>query len=146
MPTYIPLRSFGFLLKLISKHLGDENVIIAGEKTNRSYDVGFYLYTGPEEKASPYHYLDPHKKLNEVIEDFYNNMKTPSGIFKECSVNLDIRENKIVAVWSGCTVVEELFQYISGIHAGMIKTSVDTGHLTSRLKDDAFVFEIESVY
>ncbi|UCE73034.1 MAG: hypothetical protein JSV56_08315, partial [Methanomassiliicoccales archaeon] len=50
VPLYLPIENFILLLQIIRNRLGDDNVISGGVETNRFYDVGFYVYVGPEEK------------------------------------------------------------------------------------------------
>lgn len=142
MPLYLPVKNFIMLLQIIRNRLGDDNVISAGVATNRFYDMGFYLYVGPEENDSPYHFLNPHKPLREVVGDFYQNLVTPSAIFRECIIGLQERETMITINWEECGEYKELFHYLEGIHGGMIKASKGNGVLSSRKRKDAFTFEI----
>lgn len=143
MPSYLPIKSFVILLQIIKKSLGDKKIVESARKTHRCYDVGFYLYTGPEETDSPYHYLDPHKPLSDVVGEFYHNLATPSAIFKNCETELEIEESKIKSKWKGCEEQIELFYYLEGLHAGMIKESAGEGILKAKKSRDTFVFEIE---
>lgn len=143
MPSYLPIKSFVTLLQLIKKSLGDKKVADSTKKIHRCYDVGFFLYTGPEETDSPYHYLDPHKPLSEVIGEFYQNLGTASAIFKHCDTELTIDDSKIKAKWKGCEEHIELFYYLEGLHAGMIKESTGEGVLKAKKSRDTLVFEIE---
>lgn len=143
LPSYYPLNSFLMLLQIIINRFGDEKAMSDAKKTKRCCDIGYYLYAGPEVKNSPYHYLDPQKPLIEVITDFYNNLRTPSGIFKNCGSHLTIEGNKIRAVWEGCTEYDEFFSYLEGVHEGMIRSSSNRCMLLARKNKDAFLFEIE---
>lgn len=143
MPSYLPIKSFVILLQIIKKSLGDKKIVDSAKKIHRCYDVGFYLYTGPEETDSPYHYLDPHKHVSEVVGEFYHNLATASAIFKNCKTDLKIKDLKINATWEGCEEHIELFYYLEGLHAGMIKESVSDGVLKARKARDTLFFEIE---
>lgn len=143
MPSYLPIKSFVILLQIIKNALGDKKVVNSDRKKSRYYDVGFYLYTGPAENDSPYHYLDPHKPVSDVIKEFYHNLTTPSAIFKECGAKLTIKDSKIEGVWTGCEEYIELFYYLEGVHEGMIKESVGRGKLKAKKARDKFVYEIE---
>lgn len=143
LPSYLPIKSFVILLQIIENSLGDKKIVTAERKTHRCYDVGFYLYNGPEENDSPYHYLDPHKTLSEVVEEFYNNLATASAIFKNCDTDLTTEDLKIKITWKGCEEYIELFYYLEGAHAGMIKESSSEGLLRARKAGDTFIFEIE---
>jgi hypothetical protein len=143
LPTYYPLNSFVMLLQIIINRFGDEKALYEDKKTKRCCDMGYYLYTGPEEKDSPYHYLDPRKPLIEVLTDFYNNLRTPSGIFQNCGSTFSIEGSKIRAVWEGCTGNDEFFFYLEGVHEGMIKCSHGRGVLLAKKGKDAFIYEIK---
>ena len=142
LPLYYPIKSFIILLQIIKNNLGDAETS-TDKITERSYDVGFYLYTGPEEKNSPYKYLDPHKHLSEVITDFYNHLHTANAIFRGCENTLTEEESKIRGSWEGCEEHDELFHYIEGIHAGIIRASTSEGVLSAKREGSAFVFEID---
>lgn len=142
VPLYLPVQNFIMLLQIIRNRLGDDNVMSAGVETNRFYDVGFYLYVGPEEKDSPYQYLDPRKPLREVVSDFYQNLVTPSAIFRDCIFDMQEEESRIVIAWEECEDYAELFSYLEGVHGGMIKASSGKGELSFRKKKDTFTFEI----
>lgn len=142
LPTYHPIKSFILLLQIVKNRFGDTTAKIDVQDTDRCYDVGFYLYVGSEEKDSPYHYLDPHKSLEEVLTDFYNNLNTPSAIFKDCGTKLTISDSKIMAVWKECEGNDDFFHYLDGVHAGMIKASIGNGRLFAKKEGDIFVFEI----
>ncbi len=143
MPSYLSVKSFVILLQIIKNSLGEKKMVSSERKTHRCYDVGFYLYTGPEETDSPYHYLDPHKPISEVVSEFYHNLTTPSAIFRNCRTTLAIKDSKIEAEWKGLGEYIELFYYLEGAHAGMIKESSGDGKVMGRKTRDAFVFEIE---
>lgn len=145
LPTYIPLKSFILLLQLIKNRLGDENITTAGMKTNRCYDVGFYLYAGPEETSSPYQYLDPTKQLSKVVIEFYHNLSTPSGVIKNCGTTLIQKDSKMTGTWEKCGEFYELFQYLEGVHAGMIRTGTGEGVLSAKKEGEVFIFEIDLV-
>jgi hypothetical protein len=142
LPSYYPMKSFVIFLQIINSTLG-EGKIQSPKKTNRYHDIGFYLYTGPEVQDSPYHYLDPHKSLFEVVTDFYNNLQTASGIFRDCGTELVKKDSKIETHWDGLGEYVELFHYLEGVHSGMIKESNDEGKLVSKKKRNTFIFEIE---
>lgn len=142
-PLYLPMQNFILLLQIIRNRLGDDNVMSAGVDTNRVFDVGFYVYIGPEEKDSPYTFLDPHKHLLEVVTDFYHNLITPSAIIRECTFGLQEEESKLVVTWDECKEYMDLFPYLEGIHSGMIKASTSHGNLSCKKTKNKFVFEIE---
>ncbi|UCE73257.1 MAG: hypothetical protein JSV56_09505 [Methanomassiliicoccales archaeon] len=142
LPSYYPLKSFVIFLQIINSRLGEDKMIIA-KKTNRYHDIGFYLYTGPEVADSPYHYLDPHKPLFEVVTEFYNNLQSPSGIFKDCGTAMSKKDSKVETIWKGCCEYSELFFYLEGVYAGMIKESATDGVLSAKKEGDAFIFEVE---
>ena len=145
MPSYLPLKSFVIILQIIKNSLGDKKIVTSDRKTDRCYDVGFYLYTGPEEGDSPYHYLDPHKPLSDVVSEFYHNLATASAIFKNCETELTIEDSKIKIKWKGCEEYIELFYYLEGLHAGMIKESISDGVQKARKTRDNLIFEIELI-
>lgn len=145
MPSYLPLKSFVIILQIIKNILGDKKIVTSDRKTHRCYDVGFYLYNGPEEEDSPYHYLDPHKPLSEVVSEFYQNLDTASAIFKNCDTELNIEDSKIKVKWKGCEEYIELFYYLEGLHAGMIKESISDGVQKARKTRDNLIFEIELI-
>ncbi len=143
IPLYLPIQDFIMLLHIIRNRLGDDNVMSAGIETNRFYDIGFYYYIGPEEKDSPYTFLDPHKPLLEVVSDFYHNLVTPSAIIRECTFGLQEEESKLVVKWDECKDYMDLFPFLEGLHGGMIKASTGNGSLSSRKTKNNFIFEIE---
>ena len=143
VPLYLPMENFIILLQIIRNRLGDDNVMSAGVDTNRVFDVGFYVYVGPEEKDSPYTFLDPHKHLLEVVTDFYHNLITPSAIIRECTFGLQEEESRLVITWDDCKEYMDIFQYLEGLHGGMIKASTGYGSLSSQKKKEKFIFEIE---
>lgn len=143
LPSYMPIKSFVILLQIIMNSLGDKKAINSGKRTHRCYDVGFYLYTGPSEKDSPYHYLDPHKPLSDVLNEFYHNLKTPSAFFKHCETELVTQGSTITITWKGFEEYIELFFYLEGMHAGMIKESVSEASMMAKKAKDTFLYEIE---
>lgn len=145
LPSYLPLDSFVILLQIINSSLGEKKIVNEEKKTHRCFDVGFYLYAGPEEPDSPYHYLDPHQQLSRVMDDFYHNLQTPSAIFKECETSLDSKNKTIIASWKDCEGHMELFYYLEGVHAGMIKESSSEGELSAHKEGKAFVYKIKLV-
>lgn len=142
LPSYYPIKSFVIFLQIINSTMGEDK-IQSLKKVNRYHDIGFYLYTGSEVQDSPYHYLDPHKSLFEVVSDFYNNLKTASGIFRDCGTELVKKDSKIETHWDGLGEYVELFHYLEGVHSGMIKESSSEGELTSKKKKNTFIFEIK---
>jgi hypothetical protein len=142
LPSYYPLKTFVIFIQIINSTLGEEKLPIP-KKSNRYNDIGFYLYTGPVVADSPYHYLDPHKALVDVLTDFYNNLQTASGIFRDCPIVLSKMESKVVITWKGMEDYMELFFYLEGVHTGMIKEAATEGKLTSKQEGDAYIFEIE---
>jgi len=143
VPLYLPMKNFILLLQIIRNRLGDDNVMSGGVSTTRLYDVGYYVYVGPEEKDSPYTFLDPHKHLLEVITDFYHNLITPSAIIRECTFGLQEDESKFIVTWDECKDYMDLFPYLEGLHGGMIKASTSHGLIFSKKTKNKFVFEIE---
>jgi hypothetical protein len=143
VPLYLPMQNFIMLLQIIRNRLGDDNVMSAGTETNRFFDIGFYLYVGPEEKDSPYTFLDPNKPLITVVTDFYHNLVTPSAIIRECTFGLQEEESKLVVTWDECSEYMDLFPYLQGLHGGMIKAATTNGSLSSRQTKNKFIFEIE---
>jgi hypothetical protein len=143
MPSYYPIKSFVILLQIIKSNLGERQVSNSEVSKSRCCDIGFYLYAGPEESDSPYHYLDPHKDLPKVMGDFYHNLKSPSAIFKGCDTNLEISDSEIVATWKKLSDYIELFYYLEGVHLGMIKESSSEGKLTAIMEGDSFVYTIK---
>ncbi len=144
-PIYYPLNSFVMLLQIIKNRLGDENITTVGINTNRYYDIGFYLYAGAEEVTSPYQFLDPTIHLSEVLGEFYHNLNTASAIIKNCGTTLIVKDSKITGNWEKCNEFLELFPYLEGVHAGMIRTSSSDGVLLARKEGDVFVYEIDLV-
>lgn len=142
IPSYYPLKSFVIFLQIINNTL-DEEKLPNPKRSNRYSDIGYYLYTGSKIKDSPYHYLDPHKPVSEVIKDFYNNLQTASGIIRDVGTSLSIKEQIVEATYSGLTEYDELFFYLQGAYSGMIKESLSQGKLNSKKEEDRFIFEVE---
>ncbi|UCE36167.1 MAG: hypothetical protein JSW00_11525 [Thermoplasmata archaeon] len=142
LPSYMPVKSFVILLQIIKNNLGEKKGVNSEKVIHRCYDVGFYLYSGPEEKDSPYQYLDPHKELKEVMGEFYHNLETPSAIFKDCETDLETSDSKITVTWKKLDEYPELFHYLEGLHAGMIKESKSDGELSAQKKRGDFIYII----
>jgi hypothetical protein len=142
LPSYYPMKSFVIFLQIINSTLGEEK-LPSLKKTNRYFDIGYYLYTGPEVQDSPYHYLDPHKPLFDVISDFYNNLQTASGIIRDCGTALSKKDHTVETIYKGLSEYVELFYYLEGVYAGMIKESSSEGKLNSKKEGDTFIFEVE---
>jgi hypothetical protein len=143
MPSYYPIKSFVILLQIIKSTLGEKKMGNSERSKSRCCDVGFYLYAGPEENDSPYHYLDPHKDLFHVMGEFYHNLKSPSAIFKDCDTNLETSDSEIIATWKKLADYIELFYYLEGAHLGMIKESSSEGKLSALMEGDAFIYTIK---
>ncbi len=143
VPSYYPAKSFVILLQIIENNLEDKKIVSEEKRTPRSHEVGFYLYTGPNEADSPYHYLDPHKELSQVIDEFYHNLKTPSAIFRNCETTLETEGDTLVATWKKREESIELFYYLEGVHTGMIKESSSDGELAALKEKDAFIYRIK---
>jgi hypothetical protein len=129
-------------LAIIKNSLGEKKVVNAEKITDRCYDVGYYLYTGPNEKDSPYHYLDPHKEISQVVGEFYHNLKTPSAIFRDCEIALETNESEITVKWKKLGDYIELFFYLEGVHAGMIKESTSEAVLDSDKKGKTYSYKL----
>jgi hypothetical protein len=142
LPSYYPMKSFIIFLQIINNTLGEGKVQNA-KKINRYHNIGFYLYTGGEVGDSPYHYLDPHKQLFQVVEDFYNNLLTASGIFLDTDITINKKNSKVEIIWNDIHDYPELFFYLEGLHEGMIKASSSNGLMKSKKQKGAFVFELE---
>jgi hypothetical protein len=144
LPSYYPMKSFIIFLQIINNTLGEGKVQNA-KKVNRYHNIGFYLYTGAVVADSPYHYLDPHKPLYQVIEDFYNNLLTASGVFLDTNITLERKNSKVQITWNSVDDYPELFMYLEGLHEGMIKSSSSNGLLRSNKKMNTFVFVVEVI-
>lgn len=142
LPSYYPIKSFVIFLQIINSTLGEEK-IPRPKKVNRYFDIGYYLYTGPVVQDSPYHYLDPHKPLSDVLKDFYNNLQTASGIIRNAGTSMLLTDHKVVTTYTGLSDYPELFFYLEGVYKGMIKESSSDGRLNSKKDGDTFIFEVE---
>jgi hypothetical protein len=142
LPSYYPVKTFVIFLQIINNVLGEEK-LPTPKKGNRYYDIGFYLYTGPVVQDSPYHYLDPHKAVDEVIKDFYDNLQTASGIIRNAGTSMLLTDHKVVTTYTGLSEYDELFFYMEGVYNGMIKESSSEGRLSSKKEGDTFIFEVE---
>ena len=142
LPSYYPIKTFVIFLQIINSTLGDEK-IPGPKKSNRYYDIGYYLYTGPMVQDSPYHYLDPHKPITEVIKDFYNNLQTASGIIRNAGTSMILTDHKVITTYTGLSEYDELFFYMEGVYKGMIKESSSEGRLNSKKEGDTFIFDVE---
>ncbi len=142
MPSYYPIKTFVIFLQIINSVLGEEKLPIP-KKGNRYYDIGFYLYTGRVVQDCLYHYLDPHKAVDEVIKDFYDNLQTASGIIRNAGTSMLLTDHKVVTTYTGLSEFDELFFYLEGVYNGMIKESSSEGRLSSKKEGEAFIFEVE---
>jgi hypothetical protein len=142
LPSYYPVKTFVILLQIINNVLGEEK-LPTPKKGNRYYDIGFYLYTGTPVADSPYHYLDPHGSISDVIKDFYDNLQTASGIIMEAGTGYSKKDNKVEVTYKGLSAYDEMFFYLEGVYKGMIKESSSEGRLSSKKEGDTFIFEVE---
>jgi hypothetical protein len=142
LPSYYPMKSFVIFLQIINSTMGEEKLPVP-KKTNRYFDMGYYMYTGPAVQDSPYHYLDPHKSISDVVTDFYDNLQTASGIILDCGTSLSIAGKHIRAEYNGLSEYVEMFYFLEGVYAGMIKESSSEGDLKSKKEGDTFIFEVE---
>ena len=143
LPSYYPLETFVTLLKLIEEHFGEENRLMQRRESKRSYEIGYYLYSGQEEETSPYHHLNPHKKIDEVVNEFYANLRTPSGLLKNCNITVEKEGNVIRVTWRDLSVDPIFLEYLEGLHAGMIKASTSDASMSTKKLDGAIEFDIE---